>query len=124
VAGWMIEVSVHCEPVRYAEGRPNPSFLAAIGGSFSLRAHPEHHVFGCCPLQPVMAKRSEIDMQRLVFEPISGSWILETLENNETVIMDFAELTPEGVAMRFDLDEVKRSMAGALADLESIGAAP
>ena len=63
-------------------------------------------------------------MQRLVFEPISGSWILETLENNETVIMDFAELTPEGVAMRFDLDEVKRSMAGALADLESIGAAP
>jgi len=57
-------------------------------------------------------------MRRLVFEPKSGSWILETLENNETVIMDFAELTPEGVGMRFDLDEVKRSMAGALADLE------
>jgi len=53
-------------------------------------------------------------MQRLVFEPKSGSWILETLENNETVIMDFSELTPEGVAMRFDLNEVKRSMAGAL----------
>ena len=56
-------------------------------------------------------------MQRLVFEPISGSWILETLDN-ETVIMDFSELTPEGVGMRFDLDEVKRAMAGALADLE------
>jgi len=66
-----------------------------------------------------MAKRSEIDMQRLVFEPISGSWILETLDN-ETVIMDFSELTPEGVGMRFDLDEVKRSMAGALADLERV----
>ena len=61
-------------------------------------------------------------MQRLVFEPKSGSWILETLENNETVIMDFAELTPEGVGMRFDLDEVKRSMAGALADLERVSA--
>lgn len=59
-------------------------------------------------------------MQRLVFEPKSGSWILETLENNETVIMDFSELTPEGVAMRFDLNEVKRSMAGALADLERV----
>ena len=58
-------------------------------------------------------------MQRLVFEPISGSWILETLDN-ETVIMDFSELTPEGVGMRFDLDEVKRSMAGALADLERV----
>lgn len=67
-------------------------------------------------------KRSEIDMQRLVFEPKSGSWILETLENNETVIMDFSELTPEGVGMRFDLDEVKRAMAGALADLERVSA--
>lgn len=61
-------------------------------------------------------------MQRLVFEPISGSWILETLENNETVIMDFSELTPEGVGMRFDLDEIRQSMAGALADLERVSA--
>ena len=60
-------------------------------------------------------------MQRLVFEPISGSWILETLDN-ETVIMDYSELTPEGVGMRFDLDEVKRAMAGALADLERVSA--
>ena len=60
-------------------------------------------------------------MQRLVFEPISGSWILETLDN-ETVIMDFSELTPEGVGMRFDLDEVKRALAGALADLERVSA--
>ena len=36
--------------------------------------------------------------------------------------MDFAELTPEGVAMRFDLDEVKRALAGALADLERVSA--
>ena len=61
-------------------------------------------------------------MQRLVFEPKSGSWILETLENNETVIMDFVELTPEGVGRRFGLDEVKRAMAGALADLERVSA--
>ena len=59
-------------------------------------------------------------MQRLVFEPISGSWILETLENNETVIMDFSELTPEGVAMRFDRNEVLSSLLQAAEALKAL----
>jgi len=58
-----------------------------------------------------MAKKgAKIDMKRLVFEPISGSWMLETLESNGTVIMDCSELTPEGVAMRFDRKEVLSSL--------------
>jgi len=58
-------------------------------------------------------------MQRLVFDPTKRVWLLETITEGCT-IMDFAELTPAGVGMRFDLDEVKRSMAGALADLERV----
>lgn len=58
--------------------------------------------------------------QRLVFEPKSGSWILETLENNETVIMDFSELTPEGVAMRFDRNEVLSSLLQAAEALKEL----
>ena len=46
-------------------------------------------------------------MQRLVFEPKSGSWILETLENNETVIKDFSELPPTFYPLR----EPSRSIA-------------
>ena len=49
-------------------------------------------------------------MQRLVFEPISGSWILETLENNETVIKDFSELPPTF----YPLHEPSRSIAKVL----------
>lgn len=59
-------------------------------------------------------------MQRLVFEPIKGSWMLETLENNETVIMDFAELTPEGVAMRFDRQEILSSLQQAAEALREL----
>ena len=60
-------------------------------------------------------------MQRLVFEPIKRVWLLETITEGCT-IGDFAELTPAGVGMRVDLDEVKRAMAGALADLERVSA--
>ena len=49
-------------------------------------------------------------MQRLVFEPKSGSWILETLENNETVIKDFSELPPTFYPLR----EPSRSIAKVL----------
>jgi len=59
-------------------------------------------------------------MQRLVFEPKSGSWMLETLENNETVIMDFSELTPEGVAMRFDRQEILSSLQQAAEALKAL----
>ena len=56
-------------------------------------------------------------MQRLVFEPISGSWMLETLENNGTVIMDCSELTPEGVGMRYDRRDILTSLLQAVGGL-------
>ena len=59
-------------------------------------------------------------MQRLIFEPISGSWMLETLENNEIVIMDCAELTPEGVAMRYDRKEILSSLQQAAEALKAL----
>ena len=56
-------------------------------------------------------------MQRLIFDPIRGSWMLENLKNNETVIMDCSELTPEGVAMRFDRRDILTSLLQAVGGL-------
>lgn len=57
--------------------------------------------------------------KRLVYLPLENRWQLEYL-TPENIIQDFAELTVSGVGMRFDLEEIKRSMAGALADLERL----
>ena len=54
-------------------------------------------------------------MQRLVFEPISGSWMLESLK--DSVIMDCSELTPEGVGMRYDRRDILTSLLQAVGGL-------
>lgn len=59
-------------------------------------------------------------MRRLVFEPKSGSWKLESLGNNGTVIMDCSELTPEGIAMRFDRQEILSSLQQAAETLKAL----
>ena len=59
-------------------------------------------------------------MQRLIFEPVCGSWVLETMTTNKTVIQDFDELTPAGVAMRFDKEEVIANLRQAIGDLEGL----
>jgi len=59
-------------------------------------------------------------MQRLIFEPVCGSWVLETTTANKTVIQDYAELSPAGVAMRFDRDEIIANLRQAVADLEEL----
>lgn len=49
-------------------------------------------------------------MQRLVFDPIRGSWMLENLKDNGTVVMDCSELTPEEVGIRYDRQEILSSL--------------
>lgn len=57
--------------------------------------------------------------KRLVYLPLENRWRREWL-TPEGNIQDYEELTVSGVGMRFDLEEIKRSMAGALADLENV----
>ena len=57
--------------------------------------------------------------ERLVFDFSRNAWRLEKLTSDDR-ILDFQELVSSGVASRFDLDQVKESLAVALAGLEAV----
>lgn len=56
--------------------------------------------------------------KRLIFEPMHGSWKLETLTADDEIV-DYLELTAGGVGMRFDREAVAASLRAAAAELEA-----
>jgi len=57
--------------------------------------------------------------KRLIYLPIEHRWKLEYL-TPEGNIQDFIELIPEGVVMRFSLEEVIVGLQAAIEALESV----
>ncbi len=57
--------------------------------------------------------------KRLIFEPMHGSWRLETLTADDEIV-DYLELTAGGVEMRFDRETVIDALRAAAAELENI----
>jgi hypothetical protein len=56
---------------------------------------------------------------RLIFSPKDGHWIQEQIGEDECVI-DFVELTPKGVIMRYERERIIDALKSALTELEDV----